>query len=128
MARQRVLFVDDDPDILTALQRAFRRDRSRWDVAFANGPDAALRELVAAQFDVIVSDLTMPGMSGDRLLQGVSELYPWMSRILLSGSIDSQRIPFAEHVLSKPYDLQDLRLLLERLDSKREAEALHAGA
>jgi CheY-like chemotaxis protein len=114
MGRKRILFVDDDPDILAAFYRLFWRERSRWEVVFANGPTAALTELAKGRFDVVVSDLLMPGMRGDELLRLVHESSATTIRILLSGSADAEQLrPLVDCVLAKPCDLKVLRATIE---------------
>jgi CheY-like chemotaxis protein len=73
---KRILFVDDESKILEGLQRMLRPERHRWEMAFASGGAAALSLLEAAPFDVIVSDMRMPGMDGAALLNVVRAKYP----------------------------------------------------
>ncbi|MDX2056641.1 MAG: response regulator, partial [Gemmatimonadales bacterium] len=64
----RLLFVDDEPRILDGLRRMLRDHRETWDMVFVSGGDAALAALDDQPFDVVVSDMKMPGMSGVELL------------------------------------------------------------
>jgi CheY-like chemotaxis protein len=78
---KRVLFVDDEPKILEGLQRLLRPQRYEWKMAFADGGEAALALLAHEPFDVVVTDMRMPGMapaSRVPLLHelGVAEQYP----------------------------------------------------
>ncbi len=61
---RRVLFVDDEPRILEGLRRMLRPQRHEWEMAFAPGGEAALAMMEASPFDVIVSDMRMPGIDG----------------------------------------------------------------
>ena len=61
---RRVLFVDDEPRILEGLRRMLRSQRHDWEMAFAPGGEAALAMLETLPFDVIVSDMRMPGIDG----------------------------------------------------------------
>ena len=72
-AMRRVLFVDDEPRILEGLRRMLRPQRHEWEMAFAPGGEAALAMMEASPFDVIVSDMRMPGMDGATLLCRVRE-------------------------------------------------------
>ncbi len=65
---KRVLFVDDDASILDALRNLLRKQRNEWDMVFALGGSEALAELSKAPFDVVVTDMRMPGMDGAALL------------------------------------------------------------
>ena len=88
MALNEILFVDDDPDILAGLRNALRRNRARWNMRFALGGEAGLRELGAAPCDVIVTDMRMPGMDGLALLGEVRQHHPQAARLVLSGHAD----------------------------------------
>jgi DNA-binding NtrC family response regulator len=106
---KRVLFVDDDPDILNGLRRALRRERLRWDMVFVPGPELALERLDAEQFDVIVSDLHMAPITGIELLVKAAERHPGIVCLMLSGSADLRAADeVATCVLSKPCDPETL--------------------
>lgn len=126
---KRILFVDDESGILDGLRRMLRPHRKEWEMEFANGADAALAAMEAASFDMIVSDMRMPGMDGAALLEVVREKYPSMLRIILSGYTDLQAslraVPVAHQFLLKPCDPNALRAGIRRstalsamLDSK----------
>jgi DNA-binding NtrC family response regulator len=78
-----VLCVDDEPRVVEGLALHLRR---RYQVLTANGAQSALEILMdkGAQA-LIVSDMRMPGIDGGELLRRVQQLYPDMTRILLSG-------------------------------------------
>jgi HD-like signal output (HDOD) protein len=110
--RWRVLFVDDDPSILKSLKLVFHRERATWDTIYAPGADAALVELRAAPFDVVVSDMRMPTIDGAQLLEIVKDESPATFRIILSGDTPTAmlRAMSASHViLGKPCDRATLR-------------------
>ncbi len=114
----RILFVDDEPMVLQGLQRVLRRMRDEWDTAFANSGPEALEKLSQEPFDVIVSDMRMPGMDGGKLLSVVKERYPHMVRIILSGQSDKtmvmKTVKPAHQYLAKPCDDATLKASLER--------------
>jgi len=60
----RVLFVDDDQAILDGLHNLLRKQHRVWDMVFVTSGAAALEALRLGPFDVIVSDMRMPGMDG----------------------------------------------------------------
>lgn len=81
-----ILFVDDDKNLLAALGRQLRRDYS---FETANGPEEALARFAAGErFAVVVSDYTMPRMTGVELLHRVATLDPDAVRLLLTGNAD----------------------------------------
>jgi HD-like signal output (HDOD) protein len=115
---KRVLFVDDDASILDALRNLLRKQRHEWDMVFVLGGEAALSELGKGPFDVIVSDMRMPGMDGATLLTRVREEFPSTARIVLSGHAENDAVvralPVTHQFLHKPCDAATLRGVIER--------------
>ncbi|MCD4720245.1 MAG: HDOD domain-containing protein [Desulfobacula sp.] len=122
--KKRILFVDDEPNILKGLQRSLRPLRKFWDMVFAEGGDNALKLLEKQSFDVIVTDMRMPGMDGAQLLKIVQDKYPMMVRIVLSGHFDREMImksvKSAHQYLSKPCEKQLLITTITRSCSLRD--------
>jgi HD-like signal output (HDOD) protein/CheY-like chemotaxis protein len=114
----RILFVDDEPSVLDGLRNVLRKERKRWKMVFALGAEAALAEIEAAHFDVVVSDMRMPGMDGAALLQAIRERDPSVTRIILSGHAERdlliRALPVAHQFLSKPCDADVLRAVVQR--------------
>jgi len=117
-AKRRILFVDDEPNVLEGLRNLLRKQRHQWDMMFAPSGKAALEELARTPVDVIVSDMRMPGMDGAELLTRVRELYPQTARIVLSGHAEreaiSRVVSVAHQFLSKPTDANTVRVVIER--------------
>lgn len=120
----RILFVDDEPKILTGLRRMLHSQRREWEMEFAEGGVEAIKRLQAGPFDVVVSDARMPGMEGAELLEEVRCKYPDTVRIILSGqcSRDSvlQCVGVAHQFLSKPCDAEFLKAVITRVCSRRD--------
>lgn len=116
--KRRLLFVDDDPNLLMGLQRGLHGMRDEWEMEFAVGPRTALELLDTRPFDVVVSDMRMPEMTGMDLLNTVQERFPQTIRILLSGQSDRDSIlrsvAHAHQYISKPCEAQQLRELLSQ--------------
>ncbi len=106
MMKRRILFVDDEPNVLDGLQSLLRKQRKRWDMFFSNRSEEVLAEFQRKPFDVIVSDVRMPIKNGLSLLEDLKEHYPRTVRIILSGhtemSIAIKAVPIAHRYLSKP--------------------------
>ncbi len=121
---KRILFVDDEPNVLQGLQRMLRPMRNEWDMLFVQSGDEALAAISAGRFDVIVSDMRMPGLSGADLLNRVTEVEPEAVRIILSGQSDRDhalRAVGATHqFLSKPCDPNVLRSTVARACTLRD--------
>ena len=88
----RVLFVDDEPNVLQGLKRMLRSQRNVWDMDFASSGEAALDKFMAEPFDVVVSDMRMPGMDGATLLEWIQNDAPETIRIILSGFSEQDAI------------------------------------
>jgi HD-like signal output (HDOD) protein len=115
---KRVLFVDDEPNVLAGLRRMLRGLRGQWDMEFVESGPEALRRLAERPFDVVVTDMRMPGMDGSQLLGEVVALYPATVRIVLSGQCvrDSvlQVVGPAHQFLTKPCEAETLRATVGR--------------
>jgi HD-like signal output (HDOD) protein len=130
---KRVLFVDDEPQMLSGLQRLLRPQRHEWEMKFAEGGEQALVALDETPYDVIVTDMRMPGMDGVTLLEQVKDQWPQMVRIILSGYTELEAtlrtVPVAHQFLTKPCDPDRLKDVVERacaLQSLLNREALRA--
>jgi DNA-binding NtrC family response regulator len=112
------VFVDDEQDVLDALRRMLYRDRSQWEMTFASSGSAALDELGRNPTDVVVSDMRMPGMDGEKLLLQCQLHHPRTARILLTGHSDPdilQRLrPILHEFLAKPCGRVPLREAIQR--------------
>ena len=85
-----ILVVDDEPQILSALKRALRKQS--YSVLFANDGHEALEILNQHEVDLILSDYMMPGLSGTELLTQAEKIQPNTIRIILSGHSDFQTV------------------------------------
>ena len=82
----RILFVDDEPKILQALERQLS---SRFDMRTAPGPEQGLQSLAeCGPFAVVVSDFRMPGMNGIQFLSEVKRASADTVRVMLTGQAD----------------------------------------
>ncbi|HEX9047481.1 MAG TPA: HD domain-containing phosphohydrolase [Verrucomicrobiae bacterium] len=83
---EKVLFVDDDTNLLAAVERNLRQ---RFNLVTAPGGDAALAKMAAdGPFGVIVADMQMPGMNGVQLLTECQKRFPETVRLMLTGNAD----------------------------------------
>jgi HD-like signal output (HDOD) protein/CheY-like chemotaxis protein len=117
--KKRVLFVDDEPRILDGLRRMLRRLRYDWDMSFVETGSEALARLARESFDVIVTDMHMPRMTGAQLLTEVRRRYPHLVRIVLSGASGPGDIlntlgPIHQY-LSKPCEADSVQITLARV-------------
>jgi HD-like signal output (HDOD) protein len=129
--KKRVLFVDDDALMLKGLQRMLRSLRQQWDMEFVDSGAAALARMGEAQFDVLVTDMRMPGMNGSELLTEVVKRHPQTVRIVLSGHADRelilQCVNSTHQFLSKPCDSDSLKSTIQRacaIENSVESDSL----
>lgn len=116
--KKRILFVDDEPNVLKSLQRSLRDMRADWDMDFAEGSLNALSILEKKAFDVVVSDMQMPGLDGAKFMKTVQEKCPRAIRIILSGHSDQEKtlraMKSAHQYLSKPCEKEVLIAAINR--------------
>ncbi|MBK9519135.1 MAG: HDOD domain-containing protein [Anaeromyxobacter sp.] len=117
-APRQLLFVDDEPAVLSGLRHALREHRHRWSMRFAQGGAEALAFLAEQPADVVVTDMRMPGMDGLALLAQVKAGWPDAARVVLSGYADlaavAQASAVAHQYLLKPCDAATLVAVVER--------------
>ncbi len=114
----KVLFVDDEPMMLRSLRRMLLQKAKDWQMKFVDSGKAALTLLEQQEIDIIVTDMRMPGMSGESLLAEVQKRYPHINRIVLSGHSDRELIikstRLAHQYIAKPCDSKTLIKILEQ--------------
>jgi DNA-binding NtrC family response regulator len=128
--RARIMFVDDEVEILAALRNRFRRQVA-WEVVFMDSAEAALEALAGSPFDLVVSDMRMPGMNGAELLRRVATTYPHVARIALTGEVGEEGCQVREYahvMLYKPCDGAQLRAAIDELLTRASAPACAAAA
>jgi HD-like signal output (HDOD) protein/CheY-like chemotaxis protein len=121
---KRILFVDDESRVLDGLMRLLRANRTRWEMHFALGAEAALRASEAQSFDVIITDMRMPGMDGATLLGHMRDRFPNTARIILSGYSEAtaaaRSVSVAHRFLAKPCNALELQSAIERVLTLQE--------
>jgi HD-like signal output (HDOD) protein/ActR/RegA family two-component response regulator len=115
---KRILFVDDEEAALDGLRYRLHRMSSKWTVECADSGPRAIEQLERQAYDVVVTDMRMPGMDGAELLEIVSGRWPQTVRIVLSGYADLKQtirlVPFAHQYLSKPCEPRQLEDVINR--------------
>jgi response regulator RpfG family c-di-GMP phosphodiesterase len=129
-----LLFVDDEPNILSALRRLFRPLGYR--ILSAEGGEEGLDILAKERVDLVISDMRMPKMNGAQFLEKVCQISPDTVRVLLTGHADISAIADAINkgqiyrYVAKPWEENDIvlcvRHALERQRLERETQRLQA--
>ncbi|MGI9069513.1 MAG: HD domain-containing phosphohydrolase [Pyrinomonadaceae bacterium] len=114
--RSRILIVDDEPEITSILFDLFE---DQHDCTTAGSAEEALEELAQKAFELVVSDITMPGMSGLDMIPHVKSMRPNTVVVMISGmqtvesAIGALRLGAFDYVM-KPFDLRQVEAVVER--------------
>jgi HD-like signal output (HDOD) protein/ActR/RegA family two-component response regulator len=115
---KNILFVDDERDLLDSLKARLYKHRHDWNMKFVLSGDAAISALEEEKFDLVVSDVRMPGMDGGQLLTVVKQRWPTAMRIIVSGYSDPVQAvrltSLAHQYVAKPCDGRELENIIER--------------
>ncbi len=113
----QILFVDSDPAALKALKMALEGQQTGWNATFVTSAQAALNLLANRWFDVVFTELRLPGMDGAQLLEHVKLHHPSIIRVLLAEPLEDAQldraIAVAQRFVAKPWDMQTLVANLE---------------
>src|SRR5579862_9848616 len=113
----RILIVDDEVELMEALCQTLA-DHD-YETVGATDPQAGLKKLSEQDFDVLLSDLMMPGMDGIQLLRKALEIDPNLMGIIMTGqgtiqtAVEAMKIGAFDYLL-KPFDLQMMLPILSR--------------
>jgi HD-like signal output (HDOD) protein/ActR/RegA family two-component response regulator len=115
---KRLLFVDDEPQILQGLRAGLYRRRKDWDMHFAESGAEAIALMRESHFDVLVTDLRMPGVDGATLVARTRIDSPSTIRVVLSGYADEGQsqdlLSLAHRYLNKPCEPTQLEECIDR--------------
>ena len=115
---KRILLVDDERAILEGLRYRLHRAGRKWEINCVDSGALAIEQMQRQLYDVIVTDLRMPGVDGAQLLEIVRGRWPQTIRIVLSGYADLQQtirlVPVAHRYLRKPCEPQQLQEVIDR--------------
>lgn len=125
---RRILLLDDEINVLHALQRALRQCFKEiiLEIETFSDPEQALLRSGEAIFDVVMSDYRMPGMNGAEFLHVIMGVQPEATRLILSASTDfaevTNAISRAEvfRYLAKPWSPETLRTTFESAFSRHD--------
>ncbi|RMD48413.1 MAG: HDOD domain-containing protein [Ignavibacteria bacterium] len=88
----KILFVDDEKNILSGLKRMLHSQSKEWEMVFLDTAEEAIQYIDNEKVDILVTDMKMPGMDGISLLDYVTINYPEVIRIILTGHTDEKYI------------------------------------
>ena len=119
----RILVVDDEPKICTMLQAVLQRDG--YEVQTFQDAAAALDRFRASDFDVVISDLRMPGVNGFELIRQIKAIRPATPVVAVTGHGTTETAVHAlqcgaDDYLTKPFDIGNVRRVVETSLQQRE--------
>lgn len=115
-SRGRVLIIDDERLVRGALAKALRRRGFEVDEAGDGEEGLAAVDVAKTPYRVVLLDLSMPGISGERVLEHLKEGHPDLPVVILSGFVENpDRVAAADAVLNKPLSTRALVAALERV-------------
>src|SRR5258705_12434602 len=115
-AQPRILIVDDEPEITAILSDLFY---GKYDCTTAGSAEEALDRLAKSQFELVISDITMPGMSGLEMIPHVKSVSPETVVVMISGmqtvesAIGALRLGAFDYLM-KPFDLRQVEAVVKR--------------
>jgi CheY-like chemotaxis protein len=111
-----ILVVDDEPLVAASVSMLLTIDSHS--VTVANSGAAALEQLEKNPFDVVLTDIAMPEMTGNELAAQIKKKHPKQPIGAVTAYAEKLRqvpVPWFDGILDKPVNLPDLRALVERL-------------
>jgi DNA-binding NtrC family response regulator len=116
LSGKKVLIVDDDPNVIKGLLECLKTENCQIEKA-VDGLEA-FEKIASDEFDLILSDIMMPGLNGQKLYKYMSEVKPHLIRrcILISGARNPQIEEFCKSVnlpfLPKPFSASELKKMI----------------
>ncbi len=114
-----VVCIDDDPQVLAAIRRLFRREP--WQLLTLEDPREVLQVVSTLRVDLIIADQRMPGLLGTDLLKAIRQQSPRTACVILTGHADLSDIAGAmndgavDRLVRKPWDDEEFRGMVRQL-------------
>jgi len=125
--KKKILVIEDDREMRSLLQDYLEEEG--YAVGTTDDGSEAFRKLAKESFDLILTDIRMPGLSGLDILPGLKKIQPGVSIIVITafGSEDIQARALArggDAYLEKPLHLEELKTMVKRLLSSRGGKGI----
>ena len=111
---KRILIVDDEEDLTWSISRSLRKESGKFEVICVNSGDEAIQFLNRISFDLLLSDIRMPGKNGFTLLNYVKKHFPQLKVIIMSAWYGPEVRAIVEKTtgisyIEKPFEIQYLK-------------------
>jgi YesN/AraC family two-component response regulator len=122
--KSRILFVDDEPNLLHGLQRLLRPMREQWDIYYATNGREAMELMQKTPCEVVVTDLFMPEQEGLETIMALRRQHPHTKIVAISGggyqsqfirALDIATKLGANSTLQKPFSSQQMMDVLQEV-------------
>lgn len=118
-----ILLVDDDPHLLKAIERMMRPFQKEWSLVTASNGHEATRLVRQQSFDLILTDIHMPGKDGLEMIAEARKVQPAAKIMAMTGGgsfgatdfLQVARILGAHEVIGKPFGVDELIAAVQRL-------------
>ncbi|MBI1824593.1 MAG: response regulator [Nitrospirae bacterium] len=127
LSGKKILIVDDDPNVIKGLLESLKNEQCIIDTA-TDGLEG-FEKIASDEYDLIISDVMMPGLNGQKLYKYMSEVKPHLIHrcILITGAMNDELEAFCKSVnlpfLNKPFSTSDLKKMISVLLVKSEKRA-----
>lgn len=114
---KRVLIVDDEETLTFSLYQSFILLKNDYEVVTANSGEEAMAKFEEQPFDLVITDIFMPGMSGFDLLNIIKENYPETEVVVMTAYGSSEHRDEAinkgaKHYIEKPFEIKEFKKLV----------------
>ena len=118
-SRAHILVVDDEALLRKMLRTILVREGFNA-VKCTNDGETALAKLAKERFDIVITDVRMPGMDGMELLSKIKEQYPEIAVVVMTGYGDMNtpeqaRLLGADEYITKPFKATEIEVIVERV-------------
>jgi DNA-binding NtrC family response regulator len=125
MENTKILVIDDEPLILFSIKEAFEMEGYR--VSTASDADEGLSIMARDEFDIVITDLRMPGMDGIELLKKIKNM-PYSAEVILitaygtiESAVEAMKIGAYDYI-TKPFEMDELLILVKRIQEYRRLQ------
>jgi YesN/AraC family two-component response regulator len=117
---KKIMIVDDEETLTFSLYQSFKLWDQHYEVVTAASGDEAVKKLMLSEFDIVITDISMPGMSGIELLSHIKADFPKTEVIIMTayGSEEKREEALkngARYYLEKPFEIMELKELVMKL-------------
>jgi len=115
--QKRMLIVDDEETLTYSLYQSFILAKHDYEVVTASSGEEASTKLKEKNYDLVITDISMPGMSGLELLTSIKKDYPSTEVIIMTayGSSEKKEEAFksgAKYYVEKPFEIKEIKQLV----------------